>query len=146
MQTGDYPLIDFQVLGRLSDLLTHEDLKDMLERSLEYLIELSGELEDPLTSQELGQLSHKSKGSMGAMGLSRFSHLAQEIEWRCAEDQATDQDQSQLAKVVLDTCSAIESVLQTGMGKASLSVQSGPRDLSPCVFCWRKTTRLAVNS
>ncbi len=115
MQAGDYPLIDFQVLGRLSDLLTHEDLRDMLERALEYLVGLSGELEAELTRQELGQLSHKSKGSMGAMGLSRFSHLAQEIEWRCAEGLATPHDQSRLTKVVLDTRSAIESFLQTGL-------------------------------
>lgn len=115
MQSIDYPLIDFQVLGRLSDLLTPEDLRDMLERSLEYLLQLSGELEAPLTSQELGQLSHKSKGSMGAMGLSRFSHMAQEIEWRCVEGLMAGHDQSRLAKVVLDTCSAINSFLQAGL-------------------------------
>ncbi len=113
MSFSNVPLIDQEVHSYLSDLLEPSDYRDLLAQAAAQLLEIAARLRESLGQEELGRLAHRSKGSLGSLGLARLAFVAAQIESRCDRGSAALEDASLFHGIVADSMKALERLLRS---------------------------------
>ena len=111
MSYSNVPLIDQQVLSHLSELLGFAEYRDLLGQTVIRLSDAASRLGEPLEQKDLRKLVHWIKGSLGTLGLARLASIAAQIEARCHQGTASDEDVPLLRDIIVDSHGALENLL-----------------------------------